>query len=97
MRAALVHHERIKMRLRLVGSSLSEVARELGVRPTTVTSVSQGYRRSRRIEAAIAAKLGKSAESVWPDRYSISVPDPSDDRAFPFDCRGGGPTSPVYC
>ena len=33
-------HERIKMRLRLAGSSLSCVARELGVKATTVTSVS---------------------------------------------------------
>lgn len=97
MRAALVHHERIKMRLRLVGSSLSEIARELGVRPTTVTSVSQGYRRSRRIEAAIASKLSCTAEHLWPDRYSASVAELPDDRAFPFDCMGGGSTSPAYC
>lgn len=96
MRTALVHHERIKMRLRLAGSSLSEISRELGVRPTTVTSVSQGYRRSRRIELAIASKLGMSAEAVWPDRYSVAVADPADDRAFPFDCTGGGSPSPAY-
>lgn len=62
-------HERIKMRLRLAGSSLSCVARELGVKATTVTSVSSGQRRSRRIEAKIAEKLSTTADQLWPDRY----------------------------
>lgn len=73
MRASLRQHERIKMRLRLCGSSLAEVARELGVARTTVTSVSQGYRRSRRIESAIADKLGQPTERVWPDRYTATA------------------------
>lgn len=68
MSPSLEQHERIKMQLRLVGSSLSAVARELGVRATTVSSVSQGYRRSRRIEAAIAEKLGLVADKLWTDR-----------------------------
>lgn len=85
------------MRLRLAGSSLAEVARELSVAGTTVTSVSQGYRRSRRIESAIATKLGVQPGSLWPDRY----PDDGsgDDRSTPsrsLDCIGGGPPSPVY-
>lgn len=69
MRPALRRHERIKMELRLRGSSLAQIARELRVAPTTVTSVSQGMRRSRRIEAAIAARLDVSADTLWPDRY----------------------------
>ena len=97
MRAALIHHERVKMRLRLVGSSLSEIARELEVRPTTVTSVSQGYRRSRRIEAAIAAKLGISPDRLWPERYSVAEAEPLEDSVFPLDCMGGGSPSPAYC
>lgn len=64
-----MQHERIKMRLRLAGSSLSDVARELGVAATTVTSVSQGLRRSRRIEALIAEKLATTPSRLWPDRY----------------------------
>lgn len=62
-------HEQIKMRLRLAGSSLAQVARELRVQPTTVTSVCQGYRRSRRIEDLIATKLSTTAAQLWPDRY----------------------------
>lgn len=58
------------MRLRLAGSSLAKVARELGVQPTTVTSVCQGYRRSRRIEDLIAAKLSTTPAKLWPDRYA---------------------------
>ena len=62
-------HESIKMRLRLQGSSLAEVARELAVTRTTVTAVSQGRCRSQRIEAAIAVKLGMNVEQLWPERY----------------------------
>lgn len=62
-------HERIKMRLHLAGSSLSQVARELGVTATTVSSVSQGLHRSHRIEALIAATLKTTPERLWPDRY----------------------------
>lgn len=64
------------MRLRMAGSSLSIIARDLGVKPTTVTSVSQGLRRSRRIESAIAAALGTQPEKLWPDRY-VSVAHPA--------------------
>jgi lambda repressor-like predicted transcriptional regulator len=62
-------HENIKMRLRLQGSSLAVVARELAVTRTTVTAVSQGRCRSQRIEAAIATKLGVTPEQLWPERY----------------------------
>lgn len=73
MQTVLRHHEQIKLRLRLVGSSLSAVARELNVAATTVTCVSQGHRRSRRIEAAIAAKLDSPPEELWPERYPASA------------------------
>lgn len=67
-------HKRIKEDLRLAGSSLAQVARELGVQPTTVTSVSQGYRRSRRIEGLIATKLSTTPAGLWPDRYITRSP-----------------------
>ena len=69
MRSARRQHERIKFWLKLKGSSLAQIARELQVAPTTVTTVSQGMRRSRRIEAAIADRLGMAPSRLWPDRY----------------------------
>jgi lambda repressor-like predicted transcriptional regulator len=65
------------MRLRVVGSSLSKIARELDVQPTTVTAVSQGLRRSRRIEDKIAQTLSTSAAKLWPDRYPYGVDETS--------------------
>jgi lambda repressor-like predicted transcriptional regulator len=62
-------HERVKIALALHKSSFSEIARELDVAPATVAMVSQGYRRSRRIENAIADAIGTSPEMIWPTRY----------------------------
>ncbi|WP_410469625.1 helix-turn-helix domain-containing protein [Brevundimonas nasdae] len=62
-------HERIKSALALRGISLSDIARQLQVAPSTVTIVSKGDRRSRRIEAALAAALGCDAWMLWPERY----------------------------
>ena len=81
MRPAREQHEWIKMRLRLAGSSLAAVARELGVAATTVTTVSQGARRSRRIEATIASKLGVGPAELWPERYSAPESTPLDTEA----------------
>ena len=64
-------HEQIKMRLRLHGSSLAEIARALSVTRTTVTAVCQGRCRSLGVEAAIAAALGVTPEQLWPDRYPV--------------------------
>lgn len=69
MRTARQQHECIKMRLRLAGSSLAQIARELDLAPTSVTSVCQGLRRSRRVENAIADKLATSPGRLWPERY----------------------------
>jgi lambda repressor-like predicted transcriptional regulator len=96
MHPSLEQHERIKMQLRLAGSSLADVARELGVAATTVTSVSQGYRRSRRIESAIAKRLDIAVEELWRDRY------PSDGRVdvrppSTFDCTGGAWSHAMDC
>ncbi|WP_420351324.1 helix-turn-helix domain-containing protein [Paenirhodobacter sp.] len=62
-------HEYRKARLRVAGSSLSAIARELGLSHTSVTIVSQGYRRSARIEAAIAKALGEKPSVTFPDRH----------------------------
>ncbi len=57
----LEFHERLKCQLRLAGSSMANISRSLGISQSSVTVVSQGYRRSRRIEAEIARQLGTSA------------------------------------
>ena len=62
-------HERLKMELRLRGTSISGIAAEIGVLPASVTLASQGLRRSRRIEAALAGALGTTPEKLFPERY----------------------------
>lgn len=62
-------HTRIKGALELRGLSLSSIARDLDVAPTTVSIVSRGIRRSRRIEAAIARAIGCEPAVLWPQRY----------------------------
>lgn len=72
LRQQIQRHERIKMKLRLAGSSLAQVARELQVQPTTVTSVSRGLSRSKRIESRIAEVLKTTPDKLWPDRYEAT-------------------------
>lgn len=62
-------HARIKGALALKGINLSMIARDLGVAPTTVSIVSRGFRRSRRIEAAIAHAIGCEPAVLWRQRY----------------------------
>jgi lambda repressor-like predicted transcriptional regulator len=62
-------HTRIKGALAIKGQSLSTIARALNVAPTTVSIVSRGFRRSRRIERAIAEAIGSTPEELWPLRY----------------------------
>jgi lambda repressor-like predicted transcriptional regulator len=62
-------HANIKSALRLKHLTLSDIARSLDVTPGTVSIVSRGFRRSRRIESAIATALGFTPEELWPDRY----------------------------
>ncbi|WJS84812.1 helix-turn-helix domain-containing protein [Paracoccus sp. TOH] len=61
--ADLVRQSDVKTRLREAGSGIS------AIKPSSVTVVSQGYRRSENIQRAIAEKLGTTPEKIWPDRY----------------------------
>ncbi len=65
-------HARIKSALSLRGATLSSIARDLGVAPGTVSIVCRGFRRSRRIERAIADVLNCTPAELWPARYSSS-------------------------
>ena len=69
MSVDLSRHEQVKLRLREKGSSLTKVANHLGIEQPTVTVVSQGYRRSRRIEAELARVLGTTPQKLFPERY----------------------------
>lgn len=64
----LTKREMIKAMLRSRGSSLSKVARELDLKPSTISSVLAGSR-SLRVERAIAEVLQTTPEKIWPERY----------------------------
>lgn len=68
-----MRHENIKKNLRVAGSSISEIAAELGISPTTVTIVCQGHRVSDRVQQKIAEKLSTTAQALFPERYPQSV------------------------
>jgi len=68
----LKRHETIKFKLRLAGLSLSSIARDLGISQSTVTVVCQGYRKSHRVQTAIAIALDEAAEELFPERYMAS-------------------------
>lgn len=69
MKVDLQNHEILKCRLRLVGSSMAAIARTLGISQSSVTVVSQGYRRSHRVQREIACQLGTTPQQLFPDRY----------------------------
>ena len=60
-------HDHIKAELKLRGISFSEIARQLGVTCASVTMVSQGRSMSRRIQNAIASRLGMPTEVLFPE------------------------------
>lgn len=62
-------HERIKMRLRIAGTSFADLARSLGVSDTNVSSCSFGRRRSAKVQKAIADALNTTPEALFPERY----------------------------
>lgn len=77
MAVDLDRHEHVKRRLKAANSSLSNVARRLALSPTTVTVVSQGYRTSGRVQAEIAAVLGTTPETLFPERYQVDRKEPA--------------------
>lgn len=79
------NHQWIKQALKKRRTSLSSIAKQLGVQPSTVCMVSRVVGRSRRIEAAIADVIGFSPGELWPDRY----------RAEPNPDSKGGPDAAI--
>lgn len=71
MRTFERQHHRLKARLAARNLTLSDIARRLDVAPSTVTIVSKGFRRSRRIEMALAEAVGTTPDRLWPARYRL--------------------------
>lgn len=65
----LIRHQEIRDALKERGYTISGVARDLGISAATVTTVSQGYRRSARVEEYLAQLLGVSTACLFPERY----------------------------
>lgn len=64
-RAAFAAHEALKMALRLKGTSLAEIARELGVSRTTMSLVGLRKMSVPRVEQALADAVGKSVGELF--------------------------------
>lgn len=62
-------HLQIKTALHARGLTFSEIAKDQGVAKATISIVSRGYRRSRRLERAIADALDVEPAQLWPERY----------------------------
>ncbi|MFB2533465.1 transcriptional regulator [Paracoccus sp. p3-h83] len=75
-------HERLKFRLRLAGSSMAKIARQLGISQSSVTVVSQGYRKSHRVQTEIAEHLGTTPQKLFPDRYTTEEEEPEQDQSW---------------
>ncbi len=63
-------HERLKAELRIRGTSLAQIARDLGVTKTTVSLVALGKQRSRRVEHALADAMTMTPADLFPERYT---------------------------
>lgn len=66
---SILHHELIKARLRILGSSLSCIAKELGVSRSSVVPAVKGRSTSLRVDEAVAEKLGVSVDDLFPGRH----------------------------
>jgi Ner family transcriptional regulator len=66
-----------KARLREEGSSLAQVARDLGVTPSTVTHALSGRHRSPMIIEAIAARIGATPDEIMPPSKGEANPNKS--------------------
>ena len=63
-------HVHIKHALNLKGSSLADIARTLNISQGSVSQVSLGRSRSKRVESALASALETTPEQLFPDRYT---------------------------
>ena len=65
----MIRHQEIRDALKARGLTISDVARQLGLSQATITTVSQGYSRSARVERHLAELLGTTCSTLFPERY----------------------------
>lgn len=61
--------DEIKQKLREIGITMTGIARELNVTPTSVYDVIRGRGVSHRIHSHIGKEIGLSISLIWPDLY----------------------------
>ena len=63
---------KIKAMLVERGIKQSDIAKELGIARSSVGGAISGYRqhKSRRVHEAVAKRVGKPIEKLWPDLYA---------------------------
>lgn len=59
--------QKVKAKMVLERISQTQIADQLGITPGTVSAVVNGHRKSRRVQKAIAEKLGLKYETLWGD------------------------------
>ena len=69
MQKEVALRENLKYRLRLLGHSFSSIADDLKVSTGAVSNCCSGVTKSKRIQLAIAIKLGEDPATIWPSRY----------------------------
>ncbi|MEP0960499.1 MAG: helix-turn-helix domain-containing protein [Roseobacter sp.] len=72
MQKEVALRESLKYRLRLLGHSFSSIAAELKINTGAVSNCCSGVIKSKRIQSAIAAKLGEDPATIWPSRYDTN-------------------------
>lgn len=64
-----IRHEMVKYQLGIRGLTFSSIANEIGVHPSSVSSVSRSTRRSKRIANALAQAIDLIPEELFPELY----------------------------
>lgn len=65
MEENLAHHEYLKYRLRVSGTTMAALARELGINHASLICITKRRRRSKRIEQALADKLNVHVDQLF--------------------------------
>lgn len=71
---ALMHPAQIRAALAMAGYNQADLARELGLAPTTVSAVINGRGHSAQVEERVAAITGHTLEELWPQWHSNEKP-----------------------